>query len=144
MTAIHGMLPKLYEFSHDGRMTSEGLQGEYADQGVVMMQLNQLLKDAEKPKWHLQIDPFTRYEPLAKLAADKYKGAKAMENKHPVVQRFYALLMRSGSDGISGLCTKSLVSVGGKAISPTFPTKVTECGNPQIDKGQECTSTAQS
>merc|ERR1712113_1018457 len=48
----------------------------------------------------------------------KYKGAKAWENKHPVVQRSLALVMRtpSGSDGVIGFCAKTLVSVSGKAV----------------------------
>lgn len=116
MSKVQSMLPVLYEYSHDGRMTTEGLQGEYSDQGVVMMQLNKQLKDAEKPKWHLDIDPFSRYEPLAKLAKDKYKGAKAMENQHPVVRRSLAMMMRRGSDGVCGLCSKTLVSVEGKCL----------------------------
>jgi len=97
-------------------MTTEGLQGEYADQGVVMMQLNKQLKDSEKPRWQLDIDPFSRYEPLAKFVEHKYKGAKAMENQHPVVGRSLALVMRRGSDGVSGLCAKTLASVGGKGL----------------------------
>lgn len=118
MEKIQGMLPMLYDCSHDGRMTKEGLQGEHADGGVVMTQLNKQLQDAEKPKWHLEIDPFSRYEPLAKLAADKYKGAKALENKHPVVQRALALLMRRGKgDGVVVVWGgKTLVSVNGKAV----------------------------
>jgi len=36
---LQEMLPVLYDYSHDGRLTTEGLQGEHADQGVVMTQL---------------------------------------------------------------------------------------------------------
>jgi hypothetical protein len=117
MSRIQGILPTLYECAHDGRMTKEGLQGEYADQGVVMTQLNAQLKDAEKPKWQLEIDPFTRYEPLAKLASSKYKGAKALENKHPVVQRSLALLLGKRTDAQNPLCAKKVVSLSGKAVS---------------------------
>lgn len=119
MVKIQHLLPALYECSHDGRMTKEGLQGEYSDQGVVMMQLNKQMKDAEKPRWQLQIDPFTRYEPLAKLAADRYKGAKMLENQHPVVQRTLALLMGKRSDGMNPFCAKALVSVSGKDVPMT-------------------------
>jgi len=110
------MLPLLYDCSHDGRMTKEGLQGEYADDGVVMTQLNKQLRDAEKPNWDLEINPFSRYEPLAKLVADKYKGAKALENQHPVARRALALFKRRG-DGIAVVWGgKELVSVNGKAV----------------------------
>jgi hypothetical protein len=114
---LQRMLPTLYECSHDGRMTKEGLQGEYADAGVVMTQLNKQLQDAEKPKWQLEIDPFARYEPLHKLAADKYKGARALENKHPVVKRQMALLRRRPESG-TAVCEKKLISVCEKA-APT-------------------------
>merc|ERR1711881_252534 len=116
MMRMHGILPTLYDYSHDGRMTKEGLQGEHADGGVVMMQLNKRLQDAEKPKWQLEVDPFTRYEPLAKLAADKYKGARALENKHPVVERQLALLLRARPDGVNVFCAKKLLSVSGKVV----------------------------
>lgn len=116
MMKIQGMLPRLYEYSHDGRMTKEGLQGEYADSGVVMLQLNKQLQDAEKPKWQLEIDPHTRYEPLAKSYLEKYKGARALENQHPVVRRQLALLTNSRPNGANVFCAKKLVSVSGKAV----------------------------
>merc|ERR1711920_258723 len=118
MERIQGMLPLLYDCSHDGRMTKEGLQGMYADDGVVMTQLNKQLRDAEKPLWDLQISPFSRYEPLAKLAADRYKGAKALENQHPAAQRALALFMRRGKgDSVAVVWGgKTLVSVNGKAV----------------------------
>jgi len=116
MAKIQDILPTLYECSHDGRMTKEGLQGEYADQGVVMMQLNKQLKDAEKPKWQLEIDPHTRYEPFAKLVAEKYKGAKLLENQHPVVKRSLALLTGKRTDAMNIFCAKKLVSVSGKCV----------------------------
>lgn len=109
---IQSMIPILYDCAHDGRMTKEGLQGEYLDTGVVMQQLNKLHQDAEKPRWQLEINPFSRYEPLAKLAADKYKGAKALENQHPVVQRQLKMLGLSDAS----LCAKTLLSVRGQAV----------------------------
>lgn len=115
MARIHNVLPLLHECSHDGRMTKEGLQGEYADQGPVMTQLNKQSKDTEKPQWQLGIDPFSRYEPFAKLVADKYKGAKVLENAHPVVQRSLALFRRRGAEGgLKVFPAKAIVSVSGK------------------------------
>merc|ERR1712178_265858 len=35
MARIQSMIPILYDYSHDGRMTKEGLQGEFLDTGVV-------------------------------------------------------------------------------------------------------------
>jgi len=112
---IQNIIPTLFECSHDGRMTKEGLQGEHADQGVVMIQLSKGGKDAEKPQWHLEVDPFTRYEPLAKLAQDKYKGAKVAENLHPCVRRTLAL--RKISSEAEVFSAKQLVSLSGKEIA---------------------------
>lgn len=114
MNTIQSMIPTLYECAHDGRMTKEGLQGEYLDGGVVMQQLNKQLQDAEKPKWQLEIDPFTRYEPLAKLASDKYKGAKALENMHPIVQRHLKTLQLP-----EALPARTLISIQGLAPAST-------------------------
>lgn len=111
MARMQSMIPTLYECSHDGRLTREGLQGEHLDGGVVMQKLNKKLQDAEKPKWQLEIDPFSRYEPLAKLAADKYKGAKALEHTHPVVERQLKILQLS-----DGPFSKTLLSVRGQAV----------------------------
>eukprot|EP00438_Fugacium_kawagutii_P033130 Skav217302 [mRNA] locus=scaffold1466:306679:325933:+ [translate_table: standard] len=76
---LQQVIPKLYDCSHDGRMTREGLQGEYADQGVVMMQLNKQMKDsdAEKPQWQLKVDPFHRYEQFAKAFEESGDGSRA-------------------------------------------------------------------
>lgn len=111
---LQDMLPTLYDCSHDGRLTKEGLQGEHADQGVVMTQLNRQAKDAEKPQWQLDIDPFSRYEPLAKLACEKYKGAKIGENTHPVVAR--ALAIRRLPESADVFAAKKLLSVGGRSL----------------------------
>merc|ERR1719343_500502 len=103
----------LYEYSHDGRLTAEGLQGAYMDGGVVMQQLNkQVGVDAQKPKWQLEIDPFSRYEPLAKLAADRYKGAKALENMHPAVRRHLKVLQLP-----EALVARALLSVRGRELA---------------------------
>eukprot|EP00931_Biecheleriopsis_adriatica_P050713 TRINITY_DN2938_c0_g1_i1.p1 TRINITY_DN2938_c0_g1~~TRINITY_DN2938_c0_g1_i1.p1 ORF type:complete len:793 (-),score=191.70 TRINITY_DN2938_c0_g1_i1:160-2538(-) len=109
---LQSIIPTLFEYSHDGRMTKEGLQGEHADQGIVMTQLNKQSKDAEKPQWHLDIDPFMRYEPLAKMMQEKYKGAKVFENLHPVVRRTLAL--RKLASEAEVFCAKKLVSIGGR------------------------------
>jgi len=110
---LQKMLPVLYDCAHDGRMTKEGLQGEHADQGIVMTQLARQCKDPEKPQWQLEVDPFTRYEPLAKLQDPKYKGAKALENIHAAVRRTLAI-KKVFAEGV--ICSKKLVSVGGKQI----------------------------
>lgn len=73
--------------------------------------------DVERPRWHLEIDPHTRYESFAKIADAKYKGAKLTENMHPTVRRALQL-MKVGrrSDGMSAFCAKTLISVSAKAV----------------------------
>jgi len=118
---LQEMLPVLYDYSHDGRLTTEGLQGEHADQGVVMTQLRKQGKDAEKPQWQLEIDPFARYEPLAKLAREKYKGAKSSEHMHPVVSR--TLAIRKLPEHADAFAAKKLLSLGGRRVVLEQPGK---------------------
>eukprot|EP00434_Breviolum_minutum_P031179 symbB.v1.2.027574.t1/scaffold2839.1/size69180/4 len=112
---LQGMIPKLYDCSHDGRMTREGLQGEYADQGVVMQQLNKQMKDAEKPQWQLHVDPFYRYEQFAKKLEERYRGARILENMHPVVRRTLALRKPDG-DRSEVMLQRTLLKIDGKNI----------------------------
>jgi len=111
------LIPKLYDCSHDGRMTREGLQGEYADQGVVMLQLNKQIKDCEKPQWHLRVEPCYRYEQFAKQLEDKYRGAKWLENMHPVVRRTLAVRKSMDSDR-SEPTVRKLLSIAGQLLAP--------------------------
>ncbi|CAE7555429.1 Gars1 [Symbiodinium pilosum] len=111
---LQTMVPVLYDCSHDGKMTKEGLQGEYADQGVVMTQLNKQQKDSEKPQWQLQVDPWTRYEQFAKQLEEKYKGARILENMHPTVRR--ALAIRKHPNDSEVFSAKKLKSINGKSI----------------------------
>lgn len=116
---LQGMIPKLYDCSHDGRMTREGLQGEYADQGVVMQQLNKQMKDAEKPQWQLHVDPFYRYEQFAKKLEERYRGARILENMHPVVRRTLALRKPDG-DRSEVMLQRTLLKIDGKNIETRF------------------------
>jgi len=112
MNRIQGLLPKLHECAHDGLMTRDGLAGQYAEQSVVIAQITKKSsKDAERPKWQLEIEPHMRYESFAKLSEAKYKGAKSLENTHPVVRRALALM-----NAASAFCAKKLLSVNGKTV----------------------------
>lgn len=113
MQRLQDILPKLYDCSHDGLMTKEGLQGEFSDQGVVMTQIRRKNPDHEKPVWQLDVEPFARYEQFAKLIEHRYKGAKALENTHPVVQRTFAIYQHFGNDGVA--TSRPLVSFCGKS-----------------------------
>ena len=93
MARIKKMLPMLYDCSQEIKMTKEGHAGEYADGGVVMTQIKKHNHDALKPQWHLEVDPFTRYEPLYRLIEHKYKGAKSLENVIPIHPEFRMLVL---------------------------------------------------
>ena len=116
---LQTVIPKLYDCSHDGRMTREGLQGEHADQGVVMLQLNKQMKDAEKPQWQLKVDPCYRYEQFAKQLEDKYKGARLLENMHPVVRRTLAIRKSDEVRSDPAVQKKNLVSINGRELVTT-------------------------
>lgn len=113
---LQSVIPKLYDCSHDGRMTREGLQGEHADQGVVMMQLNKQMKDAEKPQWQLRVDPCYRYEQFAKQLEEKYRGARMLENMHPVVRRTLAVRKSDGDRSEAPDLHQKLLSVDGRQL----------------------------
>merc|ERR1712008_20070 len=53
--------------------------------------------------WQLEVDPYSRYEPLAKLIEFKYKGAKAAENEHPDVKKEVALRLKADSPIWNGM-----------------------------------------
>jgi len=113
MARIKKVLPVLYDCSQELKMTKEGHAGEFADGGVVMTQIRKHAHDALKPQWHLEVDPYSRYEPLAKLIEHKYKGAKALENEHPVVKREVALRQKADSPIWNGT---PCVSINGKEL----------------------------
>jgi len=115
---LQRMVQTLYDCSQEVQMTREGITGEYSDQGVVMVQLNKH-RSPEKPQWQLEVDPFTRYEPLAKLAQHKYMGAKADENMHPTVKR--TLGLRAVDDAAESLRPRKVLSVAGRAPPPAPP-----------------------
>lgn len=101
-----------------------------------MVQMNKKFQDAEKPKWHLQIDPFTRYEPLVRQLDNRYKGARVGECDHPVVKRFTAL-MNSRSGGANPFCAKALVAVGGKAVPTSNAQDYVERPNGKLQESSQ-------
>jgi len=109
-------------FEHLNRLrVSEELgKGEYDPKGIVMQQLNKKLKDAEKPAFEVEVDPWTRY---ATLAADRDKEwAKKFKDSdilHPVVAKaiakkeFYDKMTTGKEMKYEG---KGLVSINGKVV----------------------------
>mmetsp|Transcript_62803 Transcript_62803/g.141862 ORF Transcript_62803/g.141862 Transcript_62803/m.141862 type:complete len:839 (-) Transcript_62803:161-2677(-) len=97
-------------------------KGEYKEDGVVMRQLKRLCKDAERPPFEVEIDPWTRYGPLEKEDGDSWK-IKMKDEKwvHPKVQKLLA--MKEFYDKVGGTKSgemkytgKKLLSVGGSTV----------------------------
>jgi len=109
-------------FEHLNRLrVSEELgKGEYDPKGIVMQQLNKKLKDAEKPCFEVEVDPWTRYATLAsdrdKEWAKKFKDSDIL---HPVVAKaiakkeYYDKMTTGKEMKYEG---KGLVSINGKVV----------------------------
>jgi len=98
-------------------------RGEYEDKGLVMTQLKKMYKDAEKPPFEVEIDPWTRYGPLEKDANDAVKKMSKEEAQkwlHPKVKKaiavmtFYKDNSKGGKNGEIDYEGKELISVNGK------------------------------
>merc|ERR1719295_954761 len=98
-------------------------KGEYSENGVVLTQLKKKNKDAEKPPFEVEIDPWTRYEPLEKERGDEWKSKLKDESwVHPVVQKalnikaYYDEHAKGGRNGEIEYTGKQLISVNGKIV----------------------------
>merc|ERR1712060_478812 len=101
--------------------------GEYADKSIIMTQLKKRLKDPEKPPLLVEIDPWTRYAPLAATVAAKQRNMPKEERDtwiHPIVQKAvevkaYYDEISTGGGGKTGDIEyrgKELISVNGKVV----------------------------
>lgn len=116
-----------FEFCNRLNVCDELGKGEYADKGIVMVQLKKLLKDFERPIFEVEIDPWTRYKPLEKEASDKWKSFMTAqikeENMHPLVKKYmgraeyYKEIQKvGGAQGEIEYHGKKLISVNGKVV----------------------------
>merc|ERR1712066_162758 len=55
--------------------------GEYEDNSLIMTQLKKRMKDPEKPMFLVEIDPWTRYKPLADTVAAKIRNMPQEQRK---------------------------------------------------------------
>jgi hypothetical protein len=101
-------------------VSDELAKGAYAEKGPVMIQLKKFNKDAEIPTFEVEVDPWQRYEVLAKEAGDSWKDLMKDEKwVHPKVQKelnkaeYYTKkgMSKTGEFKYAG---KTLVSIGGK------------------------------
>merc|ERR1719203_2055869 len=69
--------------------------GVYDDKGQVMLQLRAKLKEAEKPLLEVEIDPATRYAPLAAEFEARWRNMSQEERRdkvHPRVSKVLAIM----------------------------------------------------
>merc|ERR1739838_879145 len=98
--------------------------GEYEDKSLIMTQLKKRMKDPEKPMLLVEIDPWTRYKPLAdEVAASIRMMPKEEKDKfiHPIVLKAVAMKeyynevsSAGGKGGDIEYRGKELVSINGR------------------------------
>ena len=74
------------------------------------------MQDAEKPQWQLRVDPCYRYEQFAKQLEEKYRGARMLENMHPVVRRTLAVRKSDGDRSEAPDLHQKLLFVDGRQL----------------------------
>jgi len=124
--ALTEQTEKNFAFCSSLQVAEELAKGEYDDKSIVMNQLKKMYKDAEKPLFEVEIDPWTRYSPLEKENNDAYnKMPKAEKDKwqHPIVKKTLAKMewykdnaKSGGKNGEIDYKGKELVSINGKVV----------------------------
>jgi len=121
---------KNFEMCNRLQVSEELALGEYADKSLVMTQLKKRINDPEKPPLNIEVDPWTRYAPLAAEVAAKQRNMTREERDafvHPVVLKAVAMKeyydeISVGSGGAKGgeieYRGKELVSINGKKVVP--------------------------
>mmetsp|Transcript_44442 Transcript_44442/g.95835 ORF Transcript_44442/g.95835 Transcript_44442/m.95835 type:complete len:792 (+) Transcript_44442:91-2466(+) len=99
-------------------------KGEYDEKGPVITQLKKKIRDAEKPMLLVEVDPWTRYDTLAKEQGDSWKMLmRDDEWIHPQVQKclnmqeYYQEVCKSGKNGEIEYEGKPLISINGKVVA---------------------------
>lgn len=140
-----------FEYCNRLLVAEEMALGEYTDKGQVMTQLRRFNSDATKPLWEVEIDPATRYAPLAFKNETRWKNMtqqEKRENVHPKVLRVRALQAyyhdreKAGKDGNFLYEGKELISINGRVKSsygqqgrrPSMSEKKKEKKKPQFGK----------
>jgi len=99
--------------------------GEYEDKGLIMTQLKKRLKDPEKPLFAVEVNPWTRYKPLADEVAAKIRNMPKEEKDkfiYPVVAKavaqkeYYDDISSRGKAGEVEYRGKELASINGKVV----------------------------
>lgn len=128
--ALSEQISQNFEFCTRLKVAEDLGAGEYSEKGAVMMQLRKVSKDAPKPLFEVEIDPWTRYQPLEKETGDGWKlalretGEKLMAMLHPKVKKVLAMKeyydsmqKRGGAQGEIEYVGKKLLSINGKVLA---------------------------
>jgi len=111
-----------FEMCNRLKVAAELGKGEYDPKGPIVMQLKKKFKDPEIPPYEVEVDPWTRYDQLAKEAGDEWK-LKIDDDTwlHPKVSRAMAMkdhydeISKNGKNGEISYTGKKLVSIMGRA-----------------------------
>jgi len=113
-----------FELCNRLQVSEELALGEYEDKSLIMTQLKKRMKDPEKPMFLVEIDPWTRYKPLAdEVAANIRMMPKEQKDQfvHPIVLKAVAMkdyynevASAGGKGGDIEYRGKELVSINGK------------------------------
>jgi len=108
------------------QVAEELAKGEYDDKSLVMNQLKKMYKDAEKPMFEVEIDPWTRYKPLEAENTKLYSNMPKPEKDkwmHPIAKKALGKMewykdnvkpgAKSGEVDYKG---KELISVNGRVV----------------------------
>jgi len=123
--ALQDQISTNFEYCNRLKVGDELGKGEYAEKGAVMTQLKKLWKDAEKPMFEVEIDPWTRYAPLEKEEGDKWKLTLKDPDAplHPKVSKalaikeFYESVSKGGSNNEITYNGKKLISINGRVLA---------------------------
>lgn len=125
MDELKSAVESNFEYCNRLQVSAELALGEYDDKSLIMTQLKKRIKDPEKPPFQVEIDPTTRYKPLAdEVAADYRKLPKEKKDEyiHPVVQKavnrkkYYDDITAGGKSGEFEYRGKELVSINGRVV----------------------------
>jgi len=117
-----------FEMCNRLQVSEELALGEYADKSIIMTQLKKRLKDPEKPLLLVEVDPWTRYAPLASTIAAKQRAFTREERDayiHPIVAKavarkeYYDEITGGSGGGKAGEIEyrgKELISINGKVV----------------------------
>jgi len=121
--ALQEQATQNFELCNRLQVSAELALGEYEDGSIIMVQLKKRMKDPEKPVMYPEIDPWTRYKPLADDRAAKIRMMPKEEKDkwlHPIVlktlaiKEYYDDPSHKAKSGEIEYIGKELISINGR------------------------------